>query len=65
MLQRRCVRAARDIPAGSILTREDVEVLRPAPIEAIPAHDVTAIASLKTVRPLVRGEAIAWADLQS
>jgi sialic acid synthase SpsE len=65
VLQRRCVRAARDLPSGSILTREDVEVLRPAPLDAIPAHDVTAIASLRTVRPLVRGEAIAWADLQS
>ncbi len=65
VLQRRCVRAARDLPSGSILTREDVEVLRPAPLDAIPAHDVTAIASLTTVRPLVRGEAIAWTDLQS
>ncbi len=65
VLQRRCVRAARDIPSGSILTRDDVEVLRPAPLNAIPAHDVAAVTSLTTVRALVRGEAIAWADLQS
>ena len=65
VLQRRCVRAARDIPAGSTLDRGDIEVLRPAPLDATPAHEVTEVVKRTTVRDLVRGEAISWADLQS
>ncbi|HEY7824605.1 MAG TPA: N-acetylneuraminate synthase family protein, partial [Acidimicrobiia bacterium] len=64
VLQRRCVRAARDIPAGSTLDRGDIEVLRPAPLDAIPAHELTEVVKRTTVRDLVRGEAITWADLQ-
>ena len=43
VLQRRCVRAARDLPAGTVLTREDLEVLRPAPFEAFPAHAIEEV----------------------
>jgi len=64
VLQRRCVRAAKDILAGTTLSREDLEVLRPAPRDAIPAHEVTAVVDHTAVRDLVRGEAITWADLQ-
>lgn len=65
VLQRRCVRAAKDISAGSTLSRSDVEVMRPAPIDAIPAHDVSEVAHKRALRDLVRGEAISWSDLQS
>ena len=63
VLQRRCVRAAVDIPAGTIITRDLLEVLRPAPLEAIPAHEVVDAVGARTLRALVAGEAIAWADL--
>ena len=63
VLQRRCVRAAVDIPEGTLLTRELLEVLRPAPLEAIAAHEVTDALGCTTRRPIVAGEAIAWADL--
>ena len=63
VLQRRCVRAARDLPAGTALTRADVEVLRPAPLEAIPAHEVGLVVGHTLGRDLVFGEQIAWADL--
>jgi N-acetylneuraminate synthase len=43
VLQRRCVRAARDIAAGTVLTRADIEVLRPAPPEAFPAHAIDQV----------------------
>jgi N-acetylneuraminate synthase len=43
VLQRRCVRAAHDLPAGHTLTRDDVVVLRPAPREAVPAHQDGAV----------------------
>ncbi len=64
VLQRRCVRAARDLPAGAVLRREDLEVLRPAPLDAIPAHDVGDAVGRTTARALVTGESLTWSDLQ-
>lgn len=64
VLQRRCVRAARDLPAGTLLRRGDLEVLRPAPLDAIPAHDVSVAVGRTTARELVHGEALTWSDLE-
>jgi N-acetylneuraminate synthase len=35
VIQRRCLRAARDIEAGTQLTRDMIDVLRPAPLDAV------------------------------
>ncbi len=56
VLQRRCVRAARDLPAGTVLSREDLEVLRPAPVEALAAHEVGLAVGRVLTRDLVAGE---------
>jgi N-acetylneuraminate synthase len=63
VLQRRCVRAARDLSAGTVLTREDLVVLRPAPREAVPAHEVTELPGRTLTRALVAGEDVRWGDL--
>lgn len=63
VLQRRCVRAARDLPAGTVLIRDDLEVLRPAPREAIPAHEVADVVGKVLTRALVAGEDVHWDDL--
>lgn len=63
VLQRRCVRAARDIGQDTVLTREDVEVLRPAPVDAVPAHDVELVVGSRLTRDLTAGEAITYSDL--
>ncbi len=63
VLQRRCVRAVRDLPAGAILNRSDVEVLRPAPAQAIPAHEVGLVAGRALTRAVVCGEHLQWSDL--
>lgn len=63
VLQRRCVRAARDIIRDTVLTREDVEVLRPAPADAVPAQDVEFIVGSRLIRDLTAGEAITYFDL--
>lgn len=63
ILQRRCVRAARDLTAGVILTRDDVEVLRPAPIGSIPANDVSIVAGSRLARDLAAGEHLTYTDL--
>lgn len=63
VLQRRCVRARRNISANEKLTREDLEILRPAPRDAIPAHEVTQAVGRNTLRSLEAGEHISWSDL--
>ena len=65
ILQRRCVRAARDLAAGSTLGREDLEVLRPAPTEAVPADEVSDLVGRTLRRDLILGEALTWSDLQT
>lgn len=65
VLQRRCVRAARDLAQGTRLTRDDVEVLRPAPRDAIPAHEVSRVTGMIITRDVPAGDALTWADLRS
>ena len=63
VLQRRCVRAARDLPAGTVLQRADLEVLRPAPADAIPAHEVLTAVGRVLSAPVTAGQALTWALL--
>jgi len=63
VLQRRCVRLGRDIPAGTVITREDLEVLRPAPREAVPAHAVHTVVGRTLARDMVSGEHVSESDL--
>jgi N-acetylneuraminate synthase len=63
VLQRRCVRAQRDLPIGTVMTRSDLEVLRPAPIEAIPAHEIAQVPGKITKRDILAGDHITWDDL--
>lgn len=63
VLQRRCVRAARDLSEGTVLARSDLEVLRPAPVDAIPAHEVNDAVGRVLCRDLVAGQDVKWVDL--
>lgn len=63
VVQQRCLRAARDLKPGEVLTRADIEVLRPAPRDAIlPQHLNETIG--KTVgRVVPAGERLRWEDV--
>ena len=63
VLQRRCVRAARVLAAGTVITEADIEVLRPAPAEAIAAHEFSKVVGTTLKRDLVFGEELHWSDL--
>ena len=63
IVQRRCVRVARDLAAGHVLSREDVEVLRPAPPDGIPAHDIGNVIGRQLNIPRTAGEQLRWSDL--
>ena len=63
VVQRRCIRAARDLPAGHVLSREDVEVLRPAAPGAMTPDLLTSVNGLRLSKGLVKGEALRWGDV--
>jgi N-acetylneuraminate synthase len=63
ILQRRAIRARTALPAGHVISRADLTVLRPAPRDAIGAAHVAAILGRTSTRPLEPGQTITWADL--
>lgn len=64
VVQRRCIRAAADLPAGSTIERCDLTVLRPAPPLSIPPYDLPLVVG-RTAKKLIRaGEAILPEHLQ-
>lgn len=63
ILQRRCLRAARDIRAGEVITREMIDVLRPATPGAILPPKIDRVIGTKALRDLPFGKEIRWTDL--
>ncbi len=63
VIQRRCLRAARDIKAGEILTREMVDILRPAAPGAIKPHEIAAVIGTKALVDMPLGKELRWTDL--
>ncbi len=63
VLQRRCLRAARDIQAGEVLTREMIDVLRPATKGAILPPDIGQVIGTKALHDLPAGVELRWTDL--
>ncbi|HVK53609.1 MAG TPA: N-acetylneuraminate synthase family protein [Burkholderiales bacterium] len=63
VVQQRCLRAARDLRPGEVLTRADIHVLRPAPREAISAQHLGAVIGRVVQSAVPMGERLRWADL--
>jgi sialic acid synthase SpsE len=63
VVQRRAVRARRDLPVGHVLTRDDLIVLRPATPGAVPASQVAAAVGQTLRAPLEVDQAVLWSDL--
>lgn len=64
VLQRRCLRAARDLPIGKNIERSDIEVLRPAPEDAIPPHEIDRVIGRCLLRKMARGEEFRWSAFE-
>jgi sialic acid synthase SpsE len=60
VVQRRCLRAAHDLAAGTVLTPEMLEALRPAPRDAVPPFELTRVVGKKVTCGLSRGEHLTW-----
>ncbi len=63
LLQRRCLRASRDIPAGETITEEMVEPLRPNAIGAVQTWEINLLVGKKTLVDLVYGQEVRWLDV--
>lgn len=60
VVQRRCLRAARDLRAGEALTESNLEALRPAPRDAIFPYDLPRLMGKRARRDVAMGTALAW-----
>jgi sialic acid synthase SpsE len=63
VVQRRCLRAARDIKAGEVFTREMIDVLRPATIGAIKPDQIADVIGTKPLHNIPFGKELRWTDL--
>ena len=63
VLQRRCLRAARDLKRDTVISREDIEPLRPAPVDSISPDHLPKVLGLKLRRDFQQGDYFKWAEL--
>jgi N-acetylneuraminate synthase len=60
IIQRRCLRAAMNLELGGVLTREDIEVLRPAPLNSIFPYDLPKLVGRRLRKSMRAGEHFTW-----
>ena len=63
VVQRRCLRATADLKAGTILTENMLEALRPAPADAVMPFDLSRVIGKKLSCDLAQGEYLRWTSL--
>lgn len=64
IVQRRCLRAARAIEAGEVLSREMIDVLRPATPGAIMPQEIDRVLGLKAAKSIEKGQELRWTMLE-
>lgn len=65
ILQRRSVRAARDLERGAALQRDDLVALRPCPPDALPPFRIPQILGKRVSRAIRAGDHLRWTDLET
>ncbi len=63
VVQRRCLRAARDILAAEPFTREKIDVLRPATPGAIRPSEIEQVIGMVALHDIPKGKELRWSDL--
>jgi sialic acid synthase SpsE len=63
VIQRRCLRAARDIKTGEVFTREMIDVLRPATPGAIKPDEIEDVLGKRAVMDMPFGKELRWTNL--
>jgi sialic acid synthase SpsE len=60
VVQRRCIRAARDLPAGHVISRKDIDVLRPATAGAIRPNEIDQVIGKSLLNAISFGQEFQW-----
>lgn len=63
VVQRRAVRARRDLPVGTVLGEDDLIVLRPAPRDGIFPYEIDAVVGTTLLTDVAAGEHLRWTQL--
>ena len=63
ILQRRCIRATRDLETGTVLDEGSLSVLRPCPPDGLPPCRLPEVLGRVLARDLDAGECVRWTDL--
>ncbi len=63
ILQRRALRAARNIAEGEVISRSDLIPLRPCPADGIPPHEIQSIIGKRVKRTIQKGLHIKYDDV--
>jgi sialic acid synthase SpsE len=63
VVQRRCLRAARNISVGELLAREMIDVLRPATVGAIQPNELSNAIGKRALKEIKKGAELRWSDL--
>ena len=64
VLQQRCLRLTKDVEAGRVLSKDDLEALRPAPRGALRPYELTNAIGRKLKVARGKGEALMASDLE-
>ena len=60
VVQRRCLRAAREIKAGEVFSRDMIDVLRPAPVHAIMPDQISHVIGRQALADIPFGKELTW-----
>jgi len=63
IVQRRCLRAAKNLLAGTVLREDMLEALRPAPSDAVMPNELPMLIGKRLTRDVCAGEHISWASV--
>jgi sialic acid synthase SpsE len=64
VLQRRAIRLSHNIPAGHVLTQDDLIVLRPCPVDGLPPYRLSEVVGRPVRSALQSGMHLRWRDLE-
>ena len=64
ILQRRCLRASKNLMQGEIITVDMIEVLRPAPKGSILPYEIDDIIGKKLNNNIIQGSDFKWSDIK-
>lgn len=63
IVQRRCLRAGRNIKAGEVISREMIDVLRPATPGAIRPYEIESVIGTRALVDIPSGKDLRWTEL--